>query len=245
MAHTAKFLQPIRFRASFTSITSQSTTLLYGKFQPLKTWMKDIQPLQLHFRIPGFHWKLYAHQFLPRSNSCNSGPEYSWGSIFGMSIVLGSASLYPRVAYSMNGSDVLDDVRQVGSLDASDQEEDQIAFLIFARKLLAPVFLVLTVWMNWGHPIILASKVLLILFTTKPSPFSVYIFVDQSLYAKKVEVEDYTFLCVARVEIEDKRLTLIGILGNWWVLQFIPCEGALTALKNRTLNYIRNSVSEY
>lgn len=67
----------------------------------------------------------------------------------------------------------------------------------------------------------------------------------QSLYAKKVEVEDYTFLCVARVEIEDKRLTLIGILGNWWVLQFTPCEGVLSALKNRTLSYIRNSVSEY
>lgn len=33
-----------------------------------------------------------------------------------------------------------------------------------------------------------------------------------------VEVEDYTVLCVARVEIKDERFVLIGVLGTWWIM---------------------------
>lgn len=42
----------------------------------------------------------------------------------------------------------------------------------------------------------------------------------QTLDASKVEVEDYTFLCLAKVHIEKETLVLAGFLGGWWMLPF-------------------------
>ncbi|XP_020589576.1 uncharacterized protein LOC110030922 isoform X4 [Phalaenopsis equestris] len=44
------------------------------------------------------------------------------------------------------------------------------------------------------------------------------------LYVKKVEVEDYKILCMARVELRDMKLDVIGILGGWWVFQTSPAH---------------------
>ena len=65
--------------------------------------------------------------------------------------------------------------------NSSETEEDPRVFLAlaFARKLVMPIFLFITVLMNWDHPIILAAKVILILVGTKPRPFSVYLFIEQ------------------------------------------------------------------
>lgn len=38
----------------------------------------------------------------------------------------------------------------------------------------------------------------------------------QPLYARKVEVEDFKLLCLAKVEVQDQKFTLVGILGGWW-----------------------------
>ncbi|CAL5325276.1 unnamed protein product [Camellia sinensis] len=195
-----------------------------------------------------------------------SGRKLVMGSVFGASVVFGWIFLRPRVAYAMDaclseksdivifydvGFDVWGDDHHFDLSNASDAEEDARNFLALARKLLLPVFLFLTVMMNWDHPIILATKIILILVGTKPSPFSVYLFIEQlrrqfmrqhpflykfkSLYAKKVEVDDYTFLCLARVELEDQKFTLIGILGSWWVLPWSPCQGAFSVLRNKVL----------
>lgn len=43
-------------------------------------------------------------------------------------------------------------------------------------------------------------------------------FILQSLYAHKVEVQDYKLLCLARVEVKDQKFTVVGILGGWWAL---------------------------
>ncbi|KAF5792419.1 hypothetical protein HanRHA438_Chr09g0417781 [Helianthus annuus] len=51
--------------------------------------------------------------------------------------------------------------------------------MIFAKKLMVPIALLLIVWMNWNYPVILGVKVILILLSTKPSPFSVYVFIKQ------------------------------------------------------------------
>lgn len=70
---------------------------------------------------------------------------------------------------------------------------------------------------------------------------SVSSFILQPLYAKQVEVEDYKFLCVARVELQDQKFTLIGIMGNWWVLQLAPCLDTFSVLGNKAVNnFIRN-----
>lgn len=38
----------------------------------------------------------------------------------------------------------------------------------------------------------------------------------QRLVARKVEVEDYKVLCVAKVEMKHQNFTLVGVLGGWW-----------------------------
>ncbi|XP_055828795.1 uncharacterized protein LOC129896840 [Solanum dulcamara] len=114
-------------------------------------------------------------------------------------------------------------------------------------KLVVPLLLVITVVMNWGQPITIAAKVTLILLTAKPSPLSVYVLVEQlrnqairqqpfiykfkSLYAKKVEVADYLFLSLAKVELKDQELTFVGILGSWWSLPITSWQEASSILK--------------
>uniref|UniRef100_A0A5B6YP04 Uncharacterized protein n=1 Tax=Davidia involucrata TaxID=16924 RepID=A0A5B6YP04_DAVIN len=255
MSLSGRFLQSIRASLTVIPPLSHSRITLYGKFEPLKTWIKGIEPA-VHNRASNFHWKLYILRNRMQ-NFCKSGHKFSVASMFGASVVFGSISHWPRVAYAMDGLDILVDDHHVDLLGASDSEENPHIFLAFARKLWLPVFLFLTVLMNWDHPIVLATKVILILLSTKPSPFSVYLFIEQlrhqsmhqqpllykfkSLYAKKVEVEDYMFLCLARVELKDQKFTLIGILGSWWVLPVSPCQGASSVLGNRTLkNFMRN-----
>lgn len=67
--------------------------------------------------------------------------------------------------------------------------------------------------------------------------------IGQSLYAKKVEVEDYKVLCIAKVEIGDQKYTLIGLLGGWWVFELTSLRRALSAFKSRTLEILETAVS--
>lgn len=63
----------------------------------------------------------------------------------------------------------------------------------------------------------------------------------KSLYAKKVEVEDYKILCLARVELNNREFTLIGILGSWWVLPWSTSQEALSIPRTKFWrSYIRN-----
>lgn len=69
------------------------------------------------------------------------------------------------------------------SLDISEEEENVHHLWKLARKFWLPVFFFLTVLTNLDDPIaILFIKVTLFLLTTKPNPFSVYVFVDQVRY---------------------------------------------------------------
>lgn len=74
---------------------------------------------------------------------------------------------------------MLEDNHQSGLLGGSYSKENVRSVLNIIRKLLVPVFLFLTVWLNWGQPINIAIKVLLIILSTKPVPSSVHIFVEQ------------------------------------------------------------------
>lgn len=65
----------------------------------------------------------------------------------------------------------------------------------------------------------------------------------QSLYAKKVEVDDYTVLCIAKVEIGDQKYTLLGILGGWWVFEMTSLRSALSGFRTKTLEILQTAVS--
>lgn len=53
------------------------------------------------------------------------------------------------------------------------------------------------------------------------------------MYAKKIEIEDYKLLCLARVEVGDQKFTLIGILGGWWTLPSLPSREAFSLLRHK------------
>ncbi|KAF3966361.1 hypothetical protein CMV_009532 [Castanea mollissima] len=220
MAHTIKFLHPIR--QSLTAITSSSPPIshsrkfFYAKFEPLKMSIKGLEPVLRNYAST-FQSKLYTQ----RKYFCFSGSKLSIGSIFGVSIVLGSKSFWPHIAYAMDGHDILLDDHHF--LDDSDDEEDPQPFWI-----------------------------------TKPSPLSVYVFVDQlcqqsmrqephlykvkSLYAKKVEVQDYKLLCLAKVELKEETISLVGILGGWWTLPTFFYQGTFSFVRNGALkNYSENN----
>ncbi|XP_057492174.1 uncharacterized protein LOC130777765 isoform X2 [Actinidia eriantha] len=268
MAITGRFfLQPIR--ASLSTITSLSRSRLTfcEKFEPLKRCVKGIES-SVGNQVRNSHWNLcrirrfYANNcyiLRHKQESFDLRCKFAMGSVIGASVVYGSIFLGPHVAYAMNGFDMLGIDHHSELPNYSEMEEDPHIFLAlaFARKLVMPIFLFITVLMNWDHPIVLAAKMILILVGTKPRPFSVYLFIEQlrrqiirqqpflykfkSLYAKKVEVEDYAFLCLARVELKDQKLTLIGILGSWWVLPQSSCRRAFSDLRNKVLqNCTRN-----
>lgn len=176
-----------------------------------------------------------------------------------MSAVLGSFLLRPHFAHCMDGYDGSVDDRSTSILDESETNDNPHNFMIFAKKLMVPIALLIIVWMNWNYPVVLGVKVILTLLSTKPSAFSVYVFIEQlqqqyrvqhpflhklkSLYAKKVEVDDYTVFCIAKVEIGDQKYTLLGILGGWWVFETTSLRSTLSDFRSRTLKILETAVS--
>uniref|UniRef100_A0A1D1Y4V7 Protein MGF 360-10L n=1 Tax=Anthurium amnicola TaxID=1678845 RepID=A0A1D1Y4V7_9ARAE len=167
------------------------------------------------------------------NNRSLSGRNLCVGSIFGISVVAGAVNFLPNVTYAMNGHV---EEHHSDSVDPSDfLKQDLDTVWALTKKFQLPAVLLLTVIFGWHHPFILAINVALLLFCTRPNPFSVYIFIEQLrrramrqnpglyktklFYAKKVEVRDYKLLCFAKVELRDAKLSLIGILGSWWILQ--------------------------
>lgn len=64
-------------------------------------------------------------------------------------------------------------------LDASDYVKSAKFFWELALRLWLPFLLCWTVLINLNHPILIVGKVVLFLVSTKPSPLSVYIFVEK------------------------------------------------------------------
>ncbi|XP_071683300.1 uncharacterized protein [Lolium perenne] len=101
------------------------------------------------------------------------------------------------------------------------------------RKFQLPIGLILLVVYSWKKPIVLAINTLLLLYSTRPDPYSIYLFLqeihqgkvrqnpalwrDEFMQTRKVDTEDYKFFSIGRVELKDGTvLHAIGILGNWW-----------------------------
>ncbi|XP_031286545.1 uncharacterized protein LOC116145244 isoform X3 [Pistacia vera] len=205
MAYAAKLLNPIR--QSLTAITtstksvshSHSTQLFYGKFAPLNTWRKNLEPV-LRNNISRFQYQLNIQSKYVQS-FCTSGSK-TIGCMFGVSVAFGSICFRPHVTYAMD--DVLLDDYRVELSDGLNEQEDQFAF-----------------WTFFCHQ----------LMRQRP-----HLFLFKTLYANKVEVQDYMLLCLARVEVIDQKLTLVGILGGWWALP--SSQGVLSDLRTSLRNKV-------
>ncbi|XP_052477696.1 uncharacterized protein LOC105778167 [Gossypium raimondii] len=225
MAWTAKFLLP--FRQSF----SQSRNLFHGKIRPLKTWV-HIFETKLQSRASKFEYMLSIQRKYVQ-DCCFSGNRHM-RSIFGASVMFGAVYCWSHISHAMDGLDIFADDNHLESFDASEGEDDRHKLWLLMRKLWLPLFFVFTVLVNWDNPFAVITRILLFLLSTKPSPSSIYLFVEKlchgymrqkphfykykALHASKVEVQDYKLLCLAIVEIGDEKIRLIGILGGWWSL---------------------------
>ncbi|KAM0958063.1 hypothetical protein ACFX13_023807 [Malus domestica] len=215
MASATKLLSP--FRKSLSSLISSRSSIspsrqfYYAKFEPV-----------LRNRASTFH-----RYFNLQNNSLEkfwfSGSKLRYGSILGVTVLFWSVSFLPNAAYAVEGQDMLVNDHNLGALGALDVEEDRREFRKFMRKLWLPFFFCITALACWDHHITpLGLKLALFLLSTKPNPLSVYVFVEEvrnhptPLYAHKVEVEDFKLLCLAKVEVQDQKFTLVGILGGWW-----------------------------
>ncbi|KAE9619785.1 hypothetical protein Lal_00038063 [Lupinus albus] len=206
----------------------------------------------LHLPIP----KLYPLSPRPFfffnliSNYRFYGSYLSVGSILGVSVAFKSV-----IAHSMDAGDALVDHSYNDSNDISEEGEIVLNLWKLSTKIWLPLLFFLTVFTNLGDPIpILFLKITLFLLTTNPNPFSVYVFVDKlckqcmrqethffnakSIYANKVEVQDYKFLCVADVEVRGQKFTLVGILGTWWTLPHLPSLEGFSFVRSRLLKYL-------
>ncbi|TKY50452.1 hypothetical protein E2542_SST27916 [Spatholobus suberectus] len=247
-AHAAKFVNVCRFSVPSSSISrfnhfTLTTNYNKLKFASVRTLLKanNLQ-LSLSHRAFVFLSPLnVAANYL--RNFRVTGSYMCSGSILGVSIATA-----PIIAHAMDAGDALVDDDE--SQDLSEEEENVHHFWRLARKFWLPVFFFLTVLTNLDDSItILFIKLTLFLLSTKPNPFSVYVFVDQlcqqsmrqetrflrvkSLYASKVEVQDYKLLCLAAVEVRDQTFTLVGILGSWWTLPHLPFWEAFSLVRNR------------
>ncbi|KAL2335718.1 hypothetical protein Fmac_016931 [Flemingia macrophylla] len=232
----AKLFNLYRYRYTFSTSNSISRfSHNKFKFASLRTLLKanNFQPSLSPLHV--------AANFLRTSRFYGS---YIYiGSILGVSIA--SSSI---IAHAMDAGDALVDDHELQDLPEEEQNMHHLWRL--ARKFWLPVFFFITVLTNLDDSItILFIKLTLFLLSTKPNPFSVYVFVDQmcqqfmrqetrffkvkSLYASKVEVQDYKLFCLADVEVRDQKFTLVGILGSWWTLPHLPFWEAFSYVRNR------------
>ncbi|XP_019183176.1 PREDICTED: uncharacterized protein LOC109178101 [Ipomoea nil] len=258
--YAVRFLRLITTRASLSSVNvssvySQSRALYVGRFEPsINTWVNNLKP-QVYSSISKFQNRFDVRKFHQQfSKLKNPGGNFTMCNAVGLSALLGSVSIWPRTAYAVGGFDALLDDDHLGLLANTKSKNDYQTFLVFLKKLLVPIFLALTIFLNWGHPLIIAAKVTLILYTTKPSPLSIYLFVEElrnqeiqkhpfiykfkSLHANKVDVEDYAIFCLAKVELTDQKFTVVGILGSWWVLPVSSWQEGVSVLNYRFSNIL-------
>ncbi|KAJ7546436.1 hypothetical protein O6H91_08G040300 [Diphasiastrum complanatum] len=117
-------------------------------------------------------------------------------------------------------------------------KSDSSPFLWWVRRLWVPSLLVMTVVMGWEYPLSLIVNLVFLLLSTKPTPSSFYLWAEQRRMQQScqkqgldrikaqlnpaslmhVEIHDYLLLCVATATSFSQKLTVVGILGEWWII---------------------------
>lgn len=179
MGYAGKILNPIKYSLAVTissKSVSRSAQLYYAKFEPSETWRSSLEPL-LRQRFSSFQLKFDAQRRYIQNCSLSGGKRIA--SVFGASVIFGLVCFRPHFAYAMDGHDVLVDDYHEELSGASSVEKSSLAFWASVRKFWLPAIFLLTVLINWDHPFALATKIIVLLFTTRPHPLSVYLYVDQ------------------------------------------------------------------
>ncbi|XP_065013160.1 uncharacterized protein LOC103987334 isoform X3 [Musa acuminata AAA Group] len=217
-ARLTRLLSPLRGSCRIDAVLSpsrssllllSSRTSIPGRYGLLKNWGKSwIQPASPSRSVPLFE---FTKRRIPSQGLNLSGKKLT-GCVLGFMIVDGMISHHSCTAYALDDS--ADEQEDFG-VRAGYLKDELHTFWVLVRKFQLPAVLVITLLLGWRHPLTLAINVALLLFSTRPNPFSVYMFIEQVFHRKNVKVEDYKFLCLATVEQGDTKLNLLGILGSW------------------------------
>lgn len=211
---------------------SQRISPFVGRYHNLsRTRLMNIESYK-YINVSRSRWQLNSKlEGLVQRVYHSSGCRLPLGTLFGLSIAAGFLSSLPEYALAERDQPekVLDQTITAGKWD-----EGQSKILSWGRKLWIPMLLVMTVVMGWNYPVSLAVNIVFLLLSTKPTPSSIYLWVEewrqQNLPlrhgfdwlklgpALHVEVHDYKLLCLAQVTSINQKLTIIGILGEWWIL---------------------------
>lgn len=143
---------------------------------------------------------------------------------------------------------------QVAGYSASQEDSNEFLkqhsqILEYLRRLWWPAIFVLTVFVGYPYPATLIVNCVLMLWSTKPSPASIYLWIEERrkrLSAKKrisdkvkdkvvhsaavihVEVRDFMLFCLARVTSLTQNSIMVGLLGDWWIVY--TSSSTITAL---------------
>ncbi|KAJ1282406.1 hypothetical protein BS78_03G049500 [Paspalum vaginatum] len=106
------------------------------------------------------------------------------------------------------------------------------SFWPLIRKLQLPIGLIFLIMFGLQSPISLVLNVLLLIYCSRPSRYSIYLFLqelrhrksdrihwkEEYVYTRNVDAKDHKFFSIGTVELTDGRvLHLIGMLGSWWI----------------------------
>ncbi|XP_045812522.1 uncharacterized protein LOC123906620 isoform X1 [Trifolium pratense] len=229
LGHTTKFVNLFKF-SSFSS-SHYSSISRFNHFTTITTSLKSDSVIRTILKLKTPKTFIFQQPLNVTGNYIRNFRYSGIGSILGVSVATAST-----IAYAIDvAEDALVDDRHNDSQDLSEAEENVQDLLKLVGKFWWPLFFIVTVLTNLDNPFtILFIKVTLFLLCTKPNPFSVYFIVDQlcqqsicedteflnrkSIYASKVEVQDYKLLCLADIEVRGDKFTLVGIFCTWWTL---------------------------
>lgn len=211
--------------------SSHSVQLIDGSGGSLKKLTQSFGDLLYH-RASTSQFRLYSPRKLVQ-DFCSKGSRAS-GAIMSGSVLLGSIYFCSRPVYAMNGLHVLEGDSDVGVSSGTNAEEHVDYISRWHRRIWLALCFYCGVLVHRSNPIAFVVGLFLFLHSTKPTVSSIYLFVDQLryqlmrdkpfyhipkiLFANKVEVIDCFLFCLAKVEIGDQNLTVVGIFKEWWVL---------------------------
>ncbi|KAM7268268.1 hypothetical protein ACFE04_010434 [Oxalis oulophora] len=236
-------------------ITSSNHNLIsqssYGKLEPLSTLTRSFQQyrepltkLNITAKLPVMKSCSTSSSNVSRSNYFSSLGGFLSQNKWSVCGVLAFIALEGSILFMQPcivdgiGGRVFFIRNPRGLFDSSEVEETPPDdYWVFVRRFWLPAFCSFTILTTWIHPFFLVTNAVLLLLITKPTPLSVYAYIEQFyqeqmpesdcdkkiFYFNKIEVQDYKLLCLARVKLgNDKFLTIVGMFGSWWFFPDIP-----------------------
>ncbi|KAH8964656.1 hypothetical protein BDL97_04G078300 [Sphagnum fallax] len=207
------------------SFSGQLTTTLFHQNSHLRT-LKLLQPAIWQF-----------------------GVKYHTGSILGLTLATSYLSRWHGLSDTVQCEQNQQARVTACSVKEGKFDEGQEPLVEWLQRLWVPALVLLTVATGYQYPFSLFVTLVFLMWSTKPTPLSIYVWVEKrrlkQAYEKRnldslkdklnptatvmhVEVRDYMLFCLASVTSLTENSTMVGCLGDWWVIY--TSSSTITAL---------------